>query len=173
MGEDKLNFEFEGKSLLQRAVDLLSALPVHRHIIITTDARSKSIVLPPGIKLFVNKDPSAGISGSVKLGVKKARGTHYLFLNADQPRLTVNDVYLLLKIAKANPDKIVFPMINEKPCSPTIFPKSFRKQLLNLSGNNGGSVVRDANEEHIVGAVPENLINFKDVDSMEDYRALF
>jgi len=173
MGEDKLSFDYEGKSLLQRAVDLLSDLPVHRHIIITTDAGSKSIVLPPGIQLFVNKDPSAGLSGSVKLGVKKARGTHYLFLNADQPRLTLNDVYQLLKIAKANPDKIIYPMINEKPCSPTIFPKSFRKQLLGLSGNKGGSVVRDANEEYSIGAIPEHLNNFVDVDNMEDYRGLF
>jgi len=172
MGEDKLLLSYNGKSLLQTAIDLLDELPVYERFIVTTDARADSIALPPGIRLFINKDPSAGISGSIKLGLKKARGTHYLFLNADQPRLTVGDVCLLMKIAKSNPDKIAYPIVKEKPCSPNIFPKTFRKQLLKLTGNNGGRFVRDANDDYIVALVPENPQNFADVDDKEAYRDL-
>jgi len=172
MGEDKLLLEYRGKSLLQYSVDLLYDLPVYEKIVVTTKARLDSITLPPGIKVVVNRCPETGQSGSIRLGIEHSTGTHYFFIPADQSRLTTDDLIPLLGSANANPDKIIFPTIGSEPCSPTLFPKRFRGQLLDLSGDTGGRKVRQANPESCHAIKPENPKNFMDIDNMEEYREL-
>jgi len=172
MGCDKLLLEYRDKTLLQCSIELLSSLPVFERIIVISDTGSKTITLPSGIKLLINHTPENGISGSIGTGVEAATGTHYFFLTADQPLLTVADLIPLLEASDANPDKIVFPVIDSKPCSPTIFPGRFRTELLNLSGDTGGRAIRDANTVAWHAVVPERPDNFIDIDSAEDYQAL-
>jgi len=172
MGCDKLLLEYSGKTLLQLSIELLSSLPVFERILVTSDTRSKSITMLSGIRLLVNHTPENGISGSISTGVKAATGTHYFFLTADQPLLTVADLIPLLESSEANPDKIIFPVIDHKPCSPTIFPGRFKTELLGLSGDTGGRAVRDANSDVWHKVKPERPENFFDIDSAGDYRAL-
>ena len=175
MGRDKLLLNYNGKSLLQIAIELLSELPVHERIIITTDARSEHITLPPGIRLCINKTPETGQSESIKLGIERTQGdgsNAYLFLNADQPLLTVNDVSQIIATVDAHSEKIIYPLINNKPNSPTIFPAHFRPQLLKLSADEGGRVVRNNNHEHCLAIAPNNPCNFIDIDNEEDYHDL-
>jgi len=172
MGCDKLLLEYRGKTFLQRSVELLSSLPVFERIIVISNTRSKIITLPSGIQLIINSIPENGISGSISTGVEAAKGTHYFFLTADQPLLTVADLRPLLEASEANPDKIVFPIIDNKPCSPTMFPGRFRTELLALSGDTGGRAIRDADLGACHAVEPERPENFFDIDSAEDYQAL-
>ena len=172
MGKDKLLLEYRSKSLIQHAVDLLSGLPVYERIVVTSHTRSKLITLLTSTNLLVNEAPEIGISESIYIGIASAAGTHYLFLTADQPRLTVEDIMPLIEAAGANTEKIIFPEIDSKPCSPTIFPEHFRQELLKLRGGDGGRVVRDSNREHCMAIKPDCPMNFIDVDNMEDYHGL-
>ena len=172
MGGDKLLLQYKGKTFLQRAVDLLADLHVFERIVVTSDARIKHITLPTGIRLLVNQSPESGLSRSVQIGLEAASGTHYLFLTADQPKLTSGDLLPLLESVKTNPDKIIYPTIDLRPCSPTIFPECFRAELLALSDDTGGRIVRDANPERCYAIKPENPANFMDIDSMEDFNDL-
>ena len=181
MGRDKLLLKYNGKSLLQLAVDLLTELPVYERIIVGTQAGtvllcSTENTREPSPSVFplvlINPNPKDGQSGSVRIGVGAATGTHFLFLNADQPKLTKEDLLPMLEAAGDNPDKIIFPVINGEPCSPTIFPERFRTNLLDLQGDNGGRVVRDAFPEHNQTVKPENPINFTDIDTWEDFNDL-
>jgi len=172
MGCDKLLLEYRGKTLLQRSIELLSSLPVFERIIVISDTGSKIITLPSGIRSLINHTPENGISGSIGTGIEVASGTHYFFLTADQPLLTVADLMPLLEASEANPDKIVFPLIDHKPCSPTIFPGRFRTELLDLSGDTGGRAIRDADPGACHAVEPERPDNFIDIDNAEDYQAL-
>jgi len=87
MGSDKLLLEYNEKTVIQRSVDLLSALPVFERFIVTSDARSDHISIPPGVRLLINSRPEEGIGGSIKKGAEAAAGTHFFFLTADQPGL--------------------------------------------------------------------------------------
>jgi len=169
MGEDKLLLSFRGSPMLRQTVDLLSELQVHERILVTTDARLKQISLPPGIRSYRNPVPEIGQSGSIRIGIEAATGTHYLFLVADQPKLTSNDIMPLLKSIDNNPDKIIYPIIASKPSSPTVFPASFRQDLLDLSGDDGGRRVRDNYPELCHPIESEHPENFIDIDSTEDY----
>jgi molybdenum cofactor cytidylyltransferase len=172
MGVDKLLLEYNGKSLLQHSIDLLQKLPAYERIIVTTDARQNLVAIPPTIKLCINPHPEKGQSTSIKAGVEMASGTHYLFLVADQPLLTAKDLQPLLDAANTNPEKIIFPIIDSKPSSPTIFPSAFKEELNKLLGDNGGRVIRDVNKDLWYTHQPANPGNFADIDSMEDYKKL-
>ena len=169
MGEDKLLLQYRGKTLLQRAVDLLSCLPVYEKILVTTKARLREISLPQGVHTVINPKPEDGQSGSLRLGVSAATGNQYLFLTADQPLLTAEDLQPLLKGAYSNEDSIIFPVISGKPCTPILFPSCYREELLALSGDIGGRTVRDRHPQACFAAEPEHPENFTDIDSPEDY----
>ena len=172
MGDDKLLLMYKEKTLLQRAIELLSGLPVYEKIIVSAGAWYVKLKLPPDVRLLVNPCPEIGQSGSVRLGLEAATGTHYLFLAADQPKLSPADLIPILELAESNPDKIIFPVIDKKPNSPTLFPAFFRTELLGLTGDSGGRPVRDSHPEVCFSAEPEHPENFTDIDCLEDYQAL-
>jgi len=173
MGEDKLNLTYHGTPLLQCALDLLEELPVQEKILVTTKARLDMILLPPGVRAVINTCPESGQSGSVRLGLEAASGSSYLFLTADQPRLSAYDLHALIDAANRNSNSIIYPVIGGKPCSPTLFPALFREELLALTGDVGGKMVRDAHPEKCIEVEPEFPGNFHDIDNAEDYQAFY
>jgi len=173
MGRDKLLLEYDGKTFLQRVIDLVAELPVFERIIVTSEARIGSVDIPPGFIVCMNPSPEDGLSGSIRTGVEAATGTHLMFLTADQPRLTVDDLLPLLKASQTNPDRIVYPFIDSKPCSPTIFPEKYRRDLLSLSGDNGGRTIRDGYKDNTTEINPKHPENFVDIDVKSEYERLF
>ena len=172
MGKDKLLLDYQGKSFIEHSIDLLSSLPVYERIIVTSKARSAHISAPRDIQIHINHFPENGMSESIHIGTSTASGTHYLFLTADQPKLTTADLLPMLDTALLNTGKIIFPLIDSKPNSPTIFPASFRSELLDLTGDNGGRIVRDANIKSSLSVKPECPENFIDIDRKEEYDGL-
>ena len=168
MNKDKLLLDYNGRSLLQRAVDLMSELPVYERILVTVKNKPECVNIPPDMRVCINTNPESGLSSSVRLGVVVATGTHFLFLNADQPRLTLIDLLPVIKVAEENPDKIIYPVINSKPVTPTLFPEIFKPDLMSLSGDTGGRHVRDKYKKSNQTIKPENPGNFKDIDTEED-----
>jgi len=179
MGRDKLLLDYNGKPILQHSVDLLSELPVFERILVTTDVRLDSLFLISDFRVCINSQPERGLSSSIHIGVENATGTHYLFLTADQPKLKKADIVQLIEAVQENPEKVIYPVIDAVPCSPTIFPGSFREELLNLycssqlqQKDNGGRIIRDANKHLNLPIEPANPANFIDIDSIEDYKNL-
>jgi len=172
MGVDKLLLDYQGKLVLQHALDLLSDLSVYEKILVTTKERLDFVKLPPDIQVAINKSPEKGMSGSIHIGIEAATGTHYLFLNADQPRLTPDDLRQLLETASTNTDRIIFSSIDSKPNSPTLFPNRFRKDLLSLSGDTGGRIIRDAYPENCLAIEHVDPRNLLDIDTVEDYNKM-
>ena len=173
---DKLLLQYDGKSLLQHSVDLLSVLLEQYNefeaILVTTEDRLNNICVPDGVKLVVNDNPGSGQSESVKLGVRAATGDAYLFMTADQPKLTAWDVRFLLSVAMENTDKIIYPVVNGEPSTPVCFPYCFRDELLVLSGDTGGREIRNKYPDLCVGVEVENSGNYFDIDTPDDYNTL-
>jgi len=167
-GQDKLLLSYNKKSLLQHAIDLLDSLPCREKIIVTTKKRLDSVCIPPPIIPIINPSPQTGQSGSLRLGLETSTGDSYLFLNADQPRLTFDKLQTLFDLAQKNPDKIIYPSVNGKPTTPALFPACFRKQLLELRGDTGGRLVRKANPEACLSFEVDSPDCFMDIDRPED-----
>jgi len=172
MGKDKLLIVYQRKTLLRLAIELLYELPVSEKLIVTTEAKLKQVEIPSGIQVAINENPNEGQSGSVRLGVKMASGTHFLFLTADQPRLTLSSLMPLITLAEKNQDRIIFPVVNNNPTSPVLFPASYRKEFLGLVGDTGGRLIREAYPEKCLPFEPELPELFFDVDDAEDLTML-
>jgi len=171
-GRDKLLLLYKEKTLLQRAVELLDSLPFFEKILVTTMLRLGQIDLPPKIQAVVSLPPGIELSESLRLGLKAASGEWFLFLAADQPLLTQTCLQLMFELAETNPDKIIYPTVNANPCSPTLFPARFREDLISLSGDTGGRVVRDSYPDSCLSYEAESPISFLDIDDELDYQLL-
>jgi len=169
--EDKLLLPYRGETLLQHAVNLLLALPVYERILVTKEALLPGLALPPGIKTIGNLYPEEGQSESMKLGVLAAMGDWYFFMAADQPKLTTRDLMPLLACAK-DAKSIIYPEVNQKPCTPVLFSASFRDELLAVHGDRGGRAVRAAHPEACLPVRMDNPGHFIDIDDEDDYQAL-
>ena len=176
MGEDKLLLVYDGKTFLQRALDLLAELSVYERILVTTAGRLSKVARAPGVKVELNPLPEAGQSGSVKLGITAATGNCYLFMTADQPMLKAADLQPLLERAKEASSrsnaKIIYPEINGNPCMPCLFTSDFREELLTIEGDTGGRAVRIKFPEACEVIKPESPENFIDIDDFKDYKNL-
>jgi len=171
-GRDKLMLEYAGKTLLMWAVELLDSLTFHEKILVTTKKRLGFLELPTGVRAIANPEPANGQSGSIRLGLEAASGDWYLFLVSDQPLLTTECLLQMLRFAGEYQDKIIFPTVFGKPCSPSLFPARFRGRLLSLAGDAGGREVRDAYPDDCMtfdAVKPEAYI---DIDSEESYSML-
>jgi len=171
-GRDKLLLDYNGRTLLQRAVELLAHLQCCDKILVTTKARLEHVALPHNIRIVINSSPEEGQSGSLRLGIEAACGEWFLFLTADQPLLTPACLQPLFELAENNPDKIIFPSLNGKPCSPTLFPARFREDLLSITGDIGGRVIREAHPAACLTFEAENPGDFLDIDNEDDYLSL-
>jgi len=172
MGEDKLLMQYRGVTMLQRAVDLLAVLHVYEKILVTTKSRLDFITLPPDIVAIINPQPESGQSGSVRLGVTAASGGWYFFMVADQPGLTSSDLRQLIDNTANNEGKIIYPVINGNPSAPVLFPSRFRNELLDLSGDAGGRVLRARHPEACAGFEPKYPERFIDIDCAGDFERL-
>ena len=173
MGEkDKLLLEYKGKTLLAYALELLERLPCCEKIFVSSAQRFESIALPKNVRAIINHSPHLGKSESMRLGLQAATGKHYLFLNADQPLLSLAELEPLFGLASENPSCIIYPTIDGSPCTPVLFPACFRGQLLAQTGDIGGRAVLKAHRESCLTFYPERPENFVDIDRLEDYHQL-
>ena len=185
MGDvEKLLLPINGKPMLQYAVDLMTELSFEQDlsasdsiivekILVTSYNCLEHIKVPELIKSLINENSEIGQSESIKIGLREATGDAYLFLVADQPMLTPDDIKPLIITSQKNITKIIYPIIDSKPSSPTIFPPSFKNELLALTGDKGGREIRDC---YINRCVPVNVSspeNFREINNMADYYNMY
>ncbi len=164
---DKLAQEFLHKPVAYHVVTALEDVPF-RHRIAVIDG-TKLDFASRGFDVIVNEDPAAGMSLSVKLGLRAARaaGTRaVLFALADMPRITAAHIYRLLDTARDD-DAVVASSDGIKPCPPAIFGRNRFDFLESLEGDAGARDLVRAGR-HVVTA-PAELI---DVDTPEDLERL-
>lgn len=170
MGANKLRLPFRGAPLLRHAVDLVAALPFASRILVTRPESVEGMALPPDFRLIFNDEPEKGQSSSLRLALSQARGDAYLFFTGDQPLLNRDVVERVL--AQAATGCIVVPRHAGRPGNPALFPAAFRDELLAVTGDRAGRVVREAHPDRCLYVEIEDGDALLDVDTPEEYEAL-
>lgn len=174
MGQNKLLMHIDGKPMIQYVLDNVEKNDFYERHIVTAYKEVENIAAAYGdFHTVINTHPEFGQSHSVVLGTKhcSAECDGYMFFTGDMPKLTCETVNKLLKVF-AKEDKIVVPVYGSNPGNPVIFPKRFRKTLLDLTGDAGGRQIIKAFREQVVYVPVTDKKQGMDIDTHEDFMRL-
>lgn len=171
MGENKLLLKYNNKYLIEYVLDAVISCSFHEILLIGRDENILTLAKSRGIKTVFNSKAHLGQSESIKLGIENSDMVDgYMFFTGDQPFIDKYTIERLLEAFYKYKDRVIVPKVKERRGSPVIFPISFRDELLNLQGDQGGKVIINNNLDKVKFIGLENEKAFLDIDTKEDYK---
>ncbi len=173
-GGFKQMLEWEGESLLRRAVRIGTGLCADRVVVVHGPKPTKCQRELSGfdIRHVTNESWESGMALSLKTGLRAlpADCTGVLVLLCDQPLLRQDRVAHLMELWQHQPDRIVASAYAGAHGVPAIFPRRIFAELLKLTGDRGARAVIDAHPEDVLEVdMPEAAV---DIDTQDDYASL-
>jgi molybdenum cofactor cytidylyltransferase len=167
-GSPKQLAEFQGKSLIQIAIDVANASKADYVFLVLGNSSSEILGnLQLGrAQLVFNKNFQQGISTSIKSGVANLPDDSegVIVMVADQPYLTPHYLDLLIERFLQSPGKIVALSSNGEARNPVIIPHSMFGALQELEGDEGARALVKNNSKTILLEVSDPKV-FVDVDT--------
>ena len=156
-GSDKLAYPIDGKPMLLHALELYDRMRdrfVSRTVVLKTGAEERRMVAERmEYRVAENPDPERGIASSVVIGTEDALKSDpdgILYAVGDQPYVTEKTVLALSEAFSKDPTRIVAPVANGKRGNPVLFPKDLFPELLQITGDVGGSQVIAKHRDRLV-----------------------
>jgi molybdenum cofactor cytidylyltransferase len=169
------------QSLLRRQVSIMNSVCLSNNakafcvLGFQSEQIMKNLVGFPSAKnltLINNDNWSQGLSGSIAKGVSELDNDidAVLIFLVDQWQLTVDHLTSLISDWQEQPEKIHTAGDGNHLSPPVIFPRSFFKQLVVLSGDKGAKDVLKNNREYVnIKKIP---LAFTDLDTPEQLQEL-
>jgi molybdenum cofactor cytidylyltransferase len=172
MEQEKLLLPVGGVALVERVLRAARASRLDDFILIYQKEEIGKIGIKYGVTTMYNGRAAEGQSAAVKLGIQAAnpKTAGYMFMVGDQPFLTASTINLLLDTFLQDPRSIILPVYNGIRGNPVLFPASLKKQLLELTGDQGGRVLIDAMPDRVNLVSIDDGTAGADIDTAEDYR---
>ena len=168
-GGGKLHADVDGISMIDRALDTLSAAKMKHVAVVSADKRILDAARKHGFSPVLNDAPEEGISRSIRLGIEAMGGADALmFMVADQPLLTKESIVRLVEAHSTFPRSIAALSSGGKRGNPCVFPRELFDELCALSGDRGGSVVIERHSERLllVEAEERELVDVDDRETL-------
>ena len=171
MGENKLLMKYNNKFLIEYTLDTISKCNFKDRVIVTQYKAIKEIGEKLNFKVVINQQPNKGQSESIKLGIKNCKESEgYMFFVGDQPLLEGKDIEKLIEVFNEDTSYIVIPKYKEHYGNPVIYPKKYKKDILNLEGDKGGkSIIKSSDKVKYVNVCEDTLF---DIDYIDDFNNL-
>ena len=171
-GENKLSKRFGSRTLIERALSAVPNALFARLAVVTQYDWVEQLAREHGFEVIRNDRPDLGASLTIRLGTEAMRECDaILYMVADQPLLTRTTVSHRGVAWRKNTAMIVGAGHGGVRGNPNIFPARFFPELLQLTGDCGGSRIIRRHEDQflLVETPPEELY---DCDTPEALRAL-
>lgn len=171
-GENKLAAQFDGKSLIRRALEAVPEEALDTVAVVTQYPEVEALAEKFGFQAVRNPHPDWGISYTIRLGLEAVGDCDAaMFQVSDQPMLRKETVAKLVRFFREHPDHLVGAGHGGVRGNPCIFPKAFFPELLALREDKGGSsVIRRHEEELLLLDVP--AWELEDADTRQALRAM-
>lgn len=173
-GGFKQMLEFEGESLLRRAVRIATGLCGNRVVVVHGPKPTKCQRELSGFDVshVVNENWESGMALSLKCGLRALPEdcTGALILLCDQPLLRQDRVAQLMELWQHQPDRIIASAYAGAYGVPAIFPRRVFAEMRKLTGDRGARAVIDAHREVVLEVdMAEAAV---DIDTQDDYASL-
>ena len=162
-GSNKLKAEVDGESLIRRALEAIPSGLVT--VVVSQYPEILALAGEYGFAAVLNDQPGLGLSRSVRLGLEQLLDCDgVLFLVADQPWLKRDSAEALAALWAQNPGKIAAMAHDGIRGNPCLFPARFYPELLELTGDRGGSAVIRRHEDALI-LLETDALELADVDT--------
>lgn len=177
LGQPKQLLVYQGKTLLQHAIDMVKLSPA-KPIVVVLGSGIESIlhtIDTTGLHIVENDDWQSGIGSSISYGVKSLQGFHpvpdaVILMTCDQPFVSPGLLNELIAKQKETGAPIVASQYDETIGTPALFHLTLFGQLATLKGDSGAKKLIYQNKDDVV-AVPFSQGGI-DIDTLADYQAL-
>lgn len=177
MGQPKMLLPFNGKTLLQHAIDEIKKLNDTTLVVITGCYHSllKAILEQQQIAFVENSNWEEGMGTSIQTGMNHViqyypAANSVLILVCDQPYISAALLNELVATKQQTHKGIVAASYNNTTGTPVLFDQQYFATLALLNGQYGAKkLVQQFNDDVIAVAFPAGAV---DIDTMEDYEQL-
>jgi molybdenum cofactor cytidylyltransferase len=137
----------------------------------SADAIAAKITTTSKTRILINHDFKAGMSSSVKCGIKNAPtdAEAYMLVLGDQPFIGPDIINKLIHSYHTGRHGIVVPVYNGQRGHPVIFDSRYKQELLSINGQGA----KEVTEKHApdIFEVPVDAPDvLADIDTPQDYR---
>lgn len=148
-------------------------------IVVTQYEEIREAAQQAGLGCRINKEPELGISRSIRLGVEAVEelskgGTQdaILFVVCDQPELTEEVFYGLIRSYEASSKRIACVADGERLGNPVIFESAYWEELKSLCEEQGGKTVLKRHREDVELYQVKDGKKLRDIDCLWDLKPL-
>ncbi|MDO6675313.1 nucleotidyltransferase family protein [Tenacibaculum sp. 1B UA] len=175
MGKIKQLLSYKNTTLLEWTIEQAQK-SVIKNVFCVLGANKETIekeLTTNAIEIIYNPNYKNGLSTSIVIGIdflQKHNFDSALIMLADQPHITSEYLNSLIEVSKNNPSKIITSSYQGSLGVPTVFPKGYFSDLLNLKGDKGAKNFLLENNNNIIKI--NSSQNLLDIDTPEDYQYL-
>ncbi len=173
LGQPKQLVQYQGVSLLQRAVDTAKSLTPEELIVITGAHENavRQTIKDPSVNWVHNPYWQDGMGSSIALGAAAVnrQSDGLLILLCDQWRVQASDLQVLMETWQSDPSRIVTAKAGGQTMPPVIFPSSLFERIERLTGDNGARRVIKEHPELVTPVLMDNAVFDLDTEAHLGY----
>ena len=174
LGQSKQLLEWNGKSLLQRAIDIATACG-NTIVVLGSEADKHQKTISSKVHIVLNENWVEGMGSSLKAGLRYLihnlpNVDSVIIMVCDQPLVTVEHLHTLIEKHVSSGASVVASYYASTPGVPALFHKVLFESILQLENNQGAKKLIETN-------LPSaELVNFQegalDIDTPDDISLL-
>lgn len=178
---NKLLTFYQGKPLVMHIIDKVLKQSFYEMIVVSQydevlNLVEESTVSRGAIKTIKNNHPEAGVSRSIRLGIKASESCDaYMFFVGDAPLIKEDTIRKMIKMYETlerREEAILCPYYKGERGNPVIFAKAYKEELLQLKGDEGGKQIIRKHPENIVKYEVSHEKELFDIDTQQDFNHL-
>lgn len=177
LGEPKQLLAFEGKTLLEKAVDtaLEAAIGPVAVVLGAGSEKTAKVLSEKKVDLIINNEWQEGIASSIRSGLQFVIKTRpetdaVIFMVSDQPFACADLLRSLIHTWQNTGKGMVCSYYGDTAGVPALFNRSYFQELLSLQGDTGArKIILQHSNDMATVPFPEGDI---DIDTREDYENL-
>lgn len=186
-GNNKLLYPYKGKPMYQHVLEIVAHMDetefqeftIGEKIVVTQYEEIMESAQQAGFRCLRNSEPELGISHSIRMGIEAIEEfamceaqDAILFAVCDQPELTEEIFYGLIRSYEASSKRIACAADGERLGNPVIFESAYWEELKSLCEEQGGKTVLKRHREDVELYQVKDGKKLRDIDCLWDLKPL-